>query len=103
MLKNGAIKEAENFNRIKPNLMNSSNHIIGLKEISEFLNQNITINELKEKVLIRSRQYAKRQNTWIRNKNTPNWLNIKNLLKYAKIKRNFFLPPPIYCLIPNFS
>ena len=61
MLKNGAIEEAENFNRIKPNLMNSSNHIIGLKEISQFLNKEISIEKLKEKVTIRTRQYAKRQ------------------------------------------
>ncbi len=66
MLKNGAIKEAENFNRIKPNLMNSSNHIIGLKEISQFLNKEISIEKLKEKVTIRSRQYVKRQFTWQR-------------------------------------
>ena len=46
--------------------MNSSNHIIGLKEISEFLSNKITLDELKERVLIRTRQYAKRQLTWQR-------------------------------------
>jgi len=66
MLRNGAIKEAENFNRINPSSMNSSNYIIGLKEISEFLNKEISIEKLKEKVAIRSRQYVKRQFTWQR-------------------------------------
>ena len=66
MLKDGAIKETENFNRLNVDLILSSNFIIGLKEISEFLKEKITINELKEKVLIRSRQYAKRQYTWRR-------------------------------------
>ncbi len=66
MLKDGAIKETINFNKIRVNSMNSSNHIIGLKEISEFLSNKITLDELKERVLIRTRQYAKRQLTWQR-------------------------------------
>ena len=66
MLREGAIYEAENFKKIGVNSINSSNFIIGLKEISEFLNKKISLNELKEKVVIRSRQYAKRQLTWQR-------------------------------------
>ena len=66
MLKNGALKEAENFKKLKINSLNSSNFIIGLKEISEYLNSQITLEELKKKVVIRSRQYAKRQFTWQR-------------------------------------
>ena len=66
MLRKGAIEEAENFKKIRVNSINSSNFIIGLKEISEFLSKKISLNELKEKVLIRSRQYAKRQLTWQR-------------------------------------
>ncbi len=66
MIKNGAIKEAKNFNRLNIDPTLSSNFIIGLKEISEFLSKKITMKELKEKVLIRSRQYAKRQFTWQR-------------------------------------
>ena len=66
MLKNGAIQEAENFKKLNVDLILSSNFIIGLKEISEFLNKKITMEELKKKVVIRSRQYAKRQFTWQR-------------------------------------
>ena len=66
MLEEGAIQEAENFNKIQVNSLNSSNFIIGLKEISEFLCKKISLEELKEKVLIRTRQYAKRQLTWQR-------------------------------------
>ena len=66
MLQKGAIKEAKNFKKINPNQANSSNFIIGLKEISEFLNREISLEELKEKVVIRSRQYVKRQFTWQR-------------------------------------
>ena len=66
MLQKGAIQEAENFNKIRVNSINSSNFIIGLKEISEFLSKKISLDELKEKVHIRTRQYAKRQYTWQR-------------------------------------
>ena len=66
MLKEGAIQEAENFKKIRVNSVNSSNFIIGLKEISEFLNKKISLDKLKERVLIRTRQYAKRQLTWQR-------------------------------------
>jgi len=66
MLQKGAIQEAENFKKIRVNSINSSNFIIGLKEISEFLSKKISLDELKEKVLIRTRQYVKRQYTWQR-------------------------------------
>jgi tRNA dimethylallyltransferase len=66
MLQEGAVEEAENFRKIRVNSINSSNFIIGLKEISEFLSKKISPDELKEKVIIRSRQYAKRQYTWQR-------------------------------------
>ena len=66
MLRNGAIQEAESFNKIKVNSINSSNFIIGINEISEFLSKKISLDMLKERVLIRTRQYAKRQLTWQR-------------------------------------
>ena len=72
MLKNGAIQEAENFKKLNVDLILSSNFIIGLKEISEFLNKKITMEELKKKVVIRSRQYVKRQFTWQRGQ-MQNW------------------------------
>ena len=49
MLENGAIQEAKNFNKLKVQSLHSSNFIIGLKEISEFINKEITLDELKEK------------------------------------------------------
>ena len=66
MLQDGAIQEVKNFKKIRVDSINSSNFIIGLKEISNFINKKISLNELKDKVVIRSRQYAKRQLTWQR-------------------------------------
>jgi len=68
MLKNGAIKEAKDYKELdlSTNLLHSANSIIGLNEIALFLEKRISIDELKEKVLIRTRQYVKRQFTWLR-------------------------------------
>ena len=68
MLKNGAIKEAKNYKELNllSNSLHSSNSIIGLNEIALFIEKRISMDELKEKVLIRTRQYAKRQFTWLR-------------------------------------
>ena len=46
MLHEGAIQEVENFKKIRVNSTNSSNFIIGLEEISEFLNKKISLDEL---------------------------------------------------------
>jgi len=68
MLKNGAIKEVKDYRRLNllSNSLYSANSIIGLNEIALFLEKRISMDELKEKVLIRTRQYAKRQFTWMR-------------------------------------
>ena len=68
MLKNGAMNEAKNYKELGllSNSLHSSNSIIGLNEIALYLEKKISIDELKEKVLIRTRQYAKRQFTWLR-------------------------------------
>jgi len=68
MLKTGAIKEAKNYKELDllSNSLHSANSIIGLNEIALFLEKKISMDELKEKVLIRTRQYAKRQFTWLR-------------------------------------
>ena len=68
MLKKGAIKEVKDYTKLNlsPNSSYSANSIIGINEIGLFLEKTISMHELKEKVLIRTRQYAKRQFTWLR-------------------------------------
>ena len=64
--KNGAIKEVENFFRIKVNKDFSSTKIIGIKEIKDYLDGKKTLNQTKELIVQKTRQYAKRQFTWSR-------------------------------------
>ena len=68
MLKKGAISETKKYKELNlfSNSLHSANSIIGLNEIALFLEKKISMDELKEKVLIRTRQYAKRQFTWLR-------------------------------------
>ena len=71
MMGKGLIKEAEsnlaNWNKSHP-----SSKAIGARELIAFLNNNISKDQLREKIIIATRQYAKRQRTWFRSK-MKNW------------------------------
>ena len=68
MLKKGALDEVRKYNKkfFVPASHISANSIIGVYEIGLYLQKSITLKDLKERVLIRTRQYAKRQYTWQR-------------------------------------
>ena len=66
MFKDGAIEEVRRFNKIKVKKENSSNKVIGIKEITNLLNKQCTLEQAKELIAIKTRQYAKRQATWAR-------------------------------------
>ena len=76
MIKEGAILEADRFNKLKISKDLSSNKVIGLIEIKDYLNKKISLNDLKEKITIKTRQYAKRQSTWSRGQMSE-WQKIK--------------------------
>ena len=71
----GAINEVKKFNLIKINKLNSVNHVIGIKEINSYLSKKAELNDIKEQILIKTRQYAKRQSTWSRG-HMINWHKI---------------------------
>ena len=67
MLDNGLLEEAsKNFSTWDEK--NPSSKAIGAKELMAFLNDDISMEQLKEKVVVATRQYAKRQRTWFRSK-----------------------------------
>ena len=76
MLKNGAIKEVKKFIKLKVRSDNSVNKAIGIDEIKEYLNNKKEFSEIKEKISIKTRQYAKRQSTWARG-HMVSWFKIK--------------------------
>ena len=85
MLKDGAINEARRFLKINTNEDNSSNKVIGIKEIKDFLANKSNLSEVHEKISIKTRQYAKRQSTWARGQ-MKNWIKIQpqDLKKFLK-------------------
>tara|TARA_B100000401_G_scaffold53508_1_gene31265 strand:+ start:59 stop:982 length:924 start_codon:yes stop_codon:yes gene_type:complete len=68
MIKLGAIKEVKKFNALKLSAQSSVNKVIGIQELKKFLEKKIKIEEAKELIDIKTRQYAKRQATWARSK-----------------------------------
>ncbi len=88
MFKDGAIEEVRKFNKIKVKKENSSNKVIGIKEITNLLNKQCTLEQAKELIAIKTRQYAKRQVTWARGQ-MQSWqkINPNNLsLTLKKLK-----------------
>ena len=76
MIENGAIKEVKNFIKLKVRKDKSANKAIGVMEIKDFLNKEKDLEQIKEKIAIKTRQYAKRQSTWARG-NMMSWVKLK--------------------------
>ena len=88
MFAEGAVEEVRRFNKLKVKKENSSNKVIGIKEITNLLNKQYSLDQTKELIAIKTRQYAKRQVTWARGQ-MGSWqkINPKNLgLALKKIK-----------------
>ncbi len=81
MLRDGAINEVRKFYKLRIRKDLSSQKVIGLNEIKDYLDKRLDLNVLKEKISIKTRQYAKRQSTWARGQ-MSDWQKIKfNRLK----------------------
>ena len=72
MFKENCITEVKKFNLLKLEKSLSANNLIGVKEINQYIQGNISLNQCKELINIKTRQYAKRQNTWARG-HMKNW------------------------------
>ena len=67
MIERGLIQEAEN-NIATWNTLHPSSKAIGSHELIAYLNNEISMDQLREQIVIATRQYAKRQRTWFRSK-----------------------------------
>ena len=85
MLNKGAINEVKRFNKLNVKKDNSSTKVIGIKEISDYLKNLSNLDQTKEIMAIKTRQYAKRQATWSRQQ-MANWQKIdpENLDSFIK-------------------
>ena len=66
MFKDDVIDEVKKFCKMKVDKELSSNKIIGIEEIRDYLQGKTTLIKAKELITQKTRQYAKRQFTWAR-------------------------------------
>tara|TARA_Y100000591_G_scaffold321850_1_gene337413 strand:- start:510 stop:1394 length:885 start_codon:yes stop_codon:yes gene_type:complete len=79
MFKNGAVREVKRFLKLNVKKDKSSNNIIGIREISNYLKKEDNLESVKSIISIKTRQYAKRQTTWARgHMSTWNKIDPKN-------------------------
>ena len=84
MIKKGAVLEVKKFNSLKVRNDKTASKAIGIKEVNEYLLKKIEIDQVIEKISIKTRQYAKRQRTWASG-------NMQNWNKIIPIELNKFL------------
>lgn len=78
MLEEGLIDEVKNVTS-KYNISKTALQGLGYKEVVEFLNNNISYDEMVEKLKMETRRYAKRQLTWFRRNKKIEWYNINEI------------------------
>ena len=81
MFEDGVVSEVKKFNKLKVKNENSSKKVIGIEEIGKYLTGELNLSETKERIYIKTRQYAKKQTTWARG-HMKSWQKIdpKNLI-----------------------
>ena len=88
MMENGAIKEVKKFMKLKIKKNLSVNRVIGIDELTQYLDGKINLNQASELISIKTRQYAKRQATWARSRMTSwekiNPIKIDDYIKKLK-------------------
>ena len=85
MIKDGVIEEVRNFEKLNLKNDNNLNKVIGIREIKDFIDKKTSFKEMKLNIVIKTRQYAKRQRTWSRGQ-MSDWQKFdpKGLLKFIK-------------------
>ena len=85
MIEEGAIKEVKRFIKLKIKKELSVNRVIGIDELTQSLDKKINLDQAKELISIKTRQYAKRQATWARSRMTS-WekINPIKITEYIK-------------------
>ena len=82
MMKDGLLDEVKNLNplRVSSRVLNTA---IGYKELYDYFDKKISLEQAIEEIKQNSRHYAKRQFTWFNNKMNVTWFNV-NLDDFQK-------------------
>lgn len=76
MVNDGLVEEAK---AMYPKRHLNSLNTVGYKEVFEYFDGKVSLNEAIENIKINTRQYAKRQMTWLRKNNDYKWFTIDEL------------------------
>ena len=76
MMNEGAVEEVKALLEQNPDPASPSMKAIGVREIAQFLNGNLSMDDVIELSSTATRQYAKRQMTWFRNQMDESWERI---------------------------
>tara|TARA_B100001287_G_scaffold166251_1_gene139734 strand:+ start:319 stop:1203 length:885 start_codon:yes stop_codon:yes gene_type:complete len=82
MIKNGLVKEVTNLKQYK-NV--NALQTVGYKEIFEFLENKISLENAIEKIKRNTRRFAKRQITWFKKDQSISWYNYDEIVKINEL------------------
>ena len=80
MIDNGAIEEVENLRKEEIDSNRSIMKAIGVREISKYLDNKCSLDDCKEETVKKTRNYIKRQQTWIKSNNISSNIDYKKYI-----------------------
>ena len=86
MIKKGGIQEVVKFNKLRIKKDKSIHKVIGINELTKYLNNQIKLKQAEKLIAIKTRQYAKRQTTWARSRMIE-WTKIEPQQLSSTIKK----------------
>ena len=84
MIESGLMDEAKALYEVRESLSKTAAQAIGYKELFGFFDGSMTLDEAKDELKLRTRQYAKRQLTWFRRNENMNYLSPENAFAEAE-------------------
>ena len=81
MLRYGWVEEVKNLILLEKEKQSYLHALdsIGYKQIRDYLNGEVDIDTLKESIIIKTRQYARKQNKWFKKENIDLTVELTNL------------------------
>ena len=86
MMQQGLLEEAKS---VYPKRHLNSLNTVGYKELFDYLDGKCTLEQAVEQIKINTRQYAKRQMTWLRKRNDYQWFTIEELSDFSNLREVF--------------
>ena len=80
MINNGVIEEVENLRKEGIDSNKSIMKAIGVREISKYLDNKYSLDDCKEEAVQKTRNYIKRQQTWIKSNNITSNIDFKKYI-----------------------